>query len=129
MTLTDADMPPYAGRMTSAEPANPTPDQERWTYGWSLLDQREPWANNNMFSQALRDLVATCLMARQEHRPTLDNIQQTIDQQLALAGNQQIPQYWTNTFFREPPQPRPPEDTESVNNIDPFRDYETGEAL
>lgn len=129
MTLTDSDIPPYAGRMTSAEPANVTPDQERWTYGWSLLDPREPWATNNMFSQGLRDLVAACLMAKQEHRPTLDNIQQVIDQQLAVAANQQVPQYWTTTFFREPPRPRPPPNTVDVNTIDPFWDYRTAEAL
>ncbi|KAG8163387.1 hypothetical protein KVR01_006684 [Diaporthe batatas] len=130
LTLLDPDMPPYAGRMTSAEPPNVTPTQERWTYGWSLLDPLEPWATNNMYSQALRDVVAECLMAKQEHRPTLNNLQQRITQQLAMAANQVIPQYWTNTFFREPRRPRqPPPDTADVDTIDPFWDYENAEAL
>lgn len=68
-------------------------------------------------------------MAKQEHRPTLDAIQTIITQQLAMPANQDVPQYWTNTFFREPRRPIPPEDTEDVNNIDPYWDYMEGVAL
>lgn len=121
MTLRDPDLPPYAGRMISEEPANPTTDQERWTYGWSLLDPAEPWTN--MYQQALIDLVARCLMAKQAHRPTLQQIQAIITAQLALPANQNVDAYWTNTFFSDPPPPRPPVDTENVNDIDPFWDY------
>ncbi|POS76787.1 hypothetical protein DHEL01_v204820 [Diaporthe helianthi] len=129
MTLVNPDLPPYAGRMTTAEPANPIPSQERWTYGFSLIDPREPWATNNMYSQALRDLVAACLMSKQEHRPTLNNIQQTINQQLAMPANQQIPQYYATTFFREPPPPTPPDITADLGTVDPFYDYEAAQAL
>lgn len=120
MTLIqDPDQPPYAGRMTSQEPPNPTPDQERWTYGWSLLDPNDPWST--MYQQPLLDLVARCLMAKQAHRPTLQNLQTTIDTELAASAA--VPAYWTNTFFLDPPPPRPPRDTENINNINPFWDY------
>ncbi|KAG6354492.1 hypothetical protein INS49_004509 [Diaporthe citri] len=127
MMLVDPDLPPYAGRMTSQEPANPTPDQERWTYGWSLLDPAEPWAN--LYQQSLIDLVARCLMAKQEHRPTLQQLQTVITQELALPANQNVPNYWTNTFFADPQPPRPPVDTENVNVIDPFWDYRKRKPL
>ncbi|KAJ0120639.1 hypothetical protein J7T55_015369 [Diaporthe amygdali] len=127
MTLMDPDQPPYAGRMASQEPPNSTPDQERWTYGWSLLDPAEPWAAQ--YQQSLIDLVARCLMAKQEHRPTLQQIQTVITQELTLPANQNVPAYWTNTFFREPRPPKPPEDTEDLSDIDPFRDFRTGRAL
>lgn len=127
MTLIDPDLPPYAGRMTSQEPANPTPDQERWTYGWSLIDPAESWANR--YQQPLFDLVARCLMAKQEHRPPLQQIQTIITQQLALPANQNVPVYWTNTFFREPKPPRPPGDTENISNVDPFWDYKKRRPL
>lgn len=122
MTLIqDPDWPPYAGRMATEEPPNPTPDQERWTYGWSLLNPNDPWSN--MYQQSLRDLVARCLMAKQAHRPTLQQIQTTIDTELAMPANAAVPAYWTNTFFLDPPPPRPPVDTENISNIDPFWDY------
>lgn len=121
MTLTDPDLPPYAGRMTNQEPANPAPHKERWTYGWSLLDPSEPWSG--MYQQSLVYLVARCLMAKQAHRPTLQHLQTIITQQLALPTNQNVPAYWTNTFFSDPDPPRPPVDTENVNDIDPFWDY------
>lgn len=124
MMLVDPDRPPYAGRMTSQEPANPRPDQERWTYGWSLLDPNESWVD--MYQQSLIDLVARCLMAKQANRPTLQQIQTIITQELALPANQNVPAYWTNTFFLDPQPPIPPEDTENVNNIDPFWDYTEG---
>lgn len=125
--LVDPDIPPFAGRMTSQEPANPTPDQERWTYGWSLLDPAEPWTN--MYQQSLIDLVARCLMAKQEYRPTLQQIQTIITQELALPANLAVPNYWTNTFFADPQPPRPPVDTENISNIDPFWDYRKRKAL
>lgn len=129
MTLLDPDLPPYAGRMTSQEPANPAPDQERWTYGWSLLDPTEQW--NNQYQQGLIDLVARCLMAKQEHRPTLQQLQTAITVELALPANQDqnVDPYWTNTFFRDPPPPQPPPDTESLTSVDPFMDYVTMAAL
>lgn len=68
-------------------------------------------------------------MAKQHHRPSLDAIQQIIMQQLAMPANQNVPQYWTNRFFREPRRPRPPPDTENVNNIDPYWDYVEGDRL
>ncbi|KAG6361235.1 hypothetical protein INS49_009459 [Diaporthe citri] len=133
MTLAEPDFPPYAGRFKTDEPPNPTPDQERWTYGWSLLDNSDPdlaapqW--RGMYSPALRRLVARCLMAKQDHRPELQDIQARIDTALAQPHLQVVPPYWTNTFFREPPPPRPPRDTEDVNDIDPFWDYNRAQGL
>lgn len=111
--------------MTSAEPQALVPlpaDQERWTYGWSLLDPNEQWVTQ--YQPALTDLVAKCLMARQEFRPTLQQIQTVITQQLAVPANATVPAYWTDTFFGQPPRPHPPEDTEFVTRINPFWDYD-----
>ncbi|KAH8744670.1 hypothetical protein F5883DRAFT_722163 [Diaporthe sp. PMI_573] len=127
MTLLDPDFPPYAGRMTSQEPANPTPDQQHWTFGYALLDPADPWTAR--YQQSLIDLVARCLMAKQAHRPTLQQLQTIITQELALPANQNVPAYWTNTFFVDPQKPRPPVDTENINNIDPFWDYKKREKL
>lgn len=128
MTLMqDPDQPPYAGRMTSQEPPNPTPDQECWTYGWSLLDANDPWST--MYQQSLRDLVASCLMAKQAQRPTLQQIQTIIAAELGQPANAAVPAYWTNTFFLDPPPPRPPKDTENISNINPFWDYKNRTAL
>lgn len=124
MQLRDPDNPPWAGRMTSQEPAFPTPDQERWTYGWSLLDPVEPWLNR--YQRPLIDLVARCLMAKQEFRPTLQQIQTIITRELASANfpaNANVPPYWTNTFFAQPRLPQPPRSTEFAKPLDPFWDY------
>lgn len=133
MTLANPDSPPFADRMTSEEPpppaSGPLPaDQQRWTYGWSLLDPSEPWLNR--YQRPLIDLVARCLMARQEHRPTLQQIQAIVTAQLAAPpaapngpANANVPAYWTNTFFAQPPLPQPPRDTEFVADVDPFWDY------
>ncbi|POS81278.1 hypothetical protein DHEL01_v200328 [Diaporthe helianthi] len=115
----------WTGRMTSAEPQAPVPlpaHQERWTYGWSLLDPSEQWVTQ--YQPALTDLVAQCLMAKQEFRPTLQQIQTIIIQQLAVQANTDVPAYWTDTFFRQPPRPRAPEDTEFAARINPFWDYD-----
>lgn len=122
MTLIPTDQPPHAGRMTTEEPPAPVPGpQERWTYGWSLLDPTEQWLG--MYQRPLIDLVARCLMAKQELRPTLQQIQTIITQQLALPVNIAVPAYWTNTFFGQPPPPKPPQISEFVNELDPFWDY------
>ncbi|KAI7780758.1 hypothetical protein LA080_015549 [Diaporthe eres] len=126
MTLRNPDSPPYAGRMRSEEPPTPlgrTPpaNQQRWTYGWSLLDPTEPWLNK--YQRPLIDLVARCLMAKQEFRPTLQQIQAIVMQELANAANAAVPAYWTNTFFAQPRPPQPPRNTEFVEEIDPFWDY------
>lgn len=122
MTLRYPDLPPYAGRMASQEPPPPVPaDRERWTYGWSLLDPAEQWGG--IYQPALIDLVARCLMAKQEFRPTLQQIQNVITQQLALPANANVPAYWTTTFFGQPPTPKPPRVTEFVNELNPFWDY------
>lgn len=126
MTLRNPDSPPYAGRMTTEEPPAPVgrtvpANQQRWTYGWSLLDPAEPWLNK--YQRPLIDLVARCLMAKQEFRPTLQQIQTIVTQELASAANAAVPAYWTNTFFAQPRPPQPPRNTEFVEEIDPFWDY------
>lgn len=124
MTLRYPDLPPYAGRMVTQEPPPPVlPHQERWTYGWSLLDPAEPWLG--MYQQSLIDLVARCLMAKQEFRPDLQQIQNIITQQLAMPANANanVPAYWTTTFFGQPPTPKPPRVTEFVKDLEPFWDY------
>lgn len=133
MTLRNPDLPPYAGRMTSEEPPPPVggtvpSNQERWTYGWSLLDPAEPWLNR--YQRQLIDLVARCLMAKQEFRPTLQQIQTIITQQLgAPAAIANVPPPWTNTFFAQPPAPQPPRDTEFADPLDPFWDYRAHEPI
>jgi hypothetical protein len=76
-----------------------------------------------MYQRPLIDLVARCLMAKQEFRPTLQQIQTIITQQLALPVNAAVPAYWTNTFFGQPPPPKSPRISEFVNELDPFWDY------
>ena len=122
MTLAYPDLPPYAGRMASEEPPTPVPaDQERWTYGWSLLDPAEPWLNK--YQRPLIDLVARCLMAKQEFRPTLQAVQTIVTAELAAPANAAVPGRWTRTFFGQPRAPKPPRDTETVKVINPFWDY------
>lgn len=131
MTLCSPEYPPYAGRMTSEEPPPPAGgivpyNQQRWTYGWPLLDPNEPWLNR--YQRPLIDLVARCLMAKQEFRPTLQQIQTIITQELAspnFPANANVPAYWTNTFFRQPRLPQPPGITEFVKSLDPFWNYST----
>lgn len=129
MTLHDPNIPPYAGRMTAAEPAGVVPiDQQRWTYGWQLLDLTEPW--NALYQQPLINLVCRCLMAKQDHRPDLAQLQAMITANLALPANQTVPPIWTNTFFADPQPPTPPEETDiRRTDIDPFFDYRTGRGL
>ncbi|KAI3392688.1 hypothetical protein diail_5288 [Diaporthe ilicicola] len=130
MTLHDPDQPPYAGRMTTEEPPAPVPiDQQRWTYGWQLLDPAEPWWLP-LYQRPLVDLVCRCLMARQDFRPSLAQLQAIITANLALPANQNVPAFWTNTFFGDPQPPSPPEGTNTRRrDIDPFFDYRTGRAL
>lgn len=133
MTLRDPDLPPYAGRMTSEEGPPPVGgtvpvQQQRWTYGWSLLDSAEPWLNR--YQRQLIDLVARCLMAKQEFRPTLQQIQTIVTQQLgAPPPIANVPPIWTNTFFAQPPAPQPPRDTEFADPLDPFWDYRAHEPI
>lgn len=128
MTLCLPESPPSAGRMTTEEPVLPAgvpvpAPQERWTYGWSLLSPVEPWLGK--YQRPLIDLVARCLMAKQEFRPTLQQIQTIITAQLGIPGSvaATVPPYWTNTFFSVPRPPQPPRDTEFANPLDPFWDY------
>lgn len=132
MTLCNPDSPPYAGRMTTQEPAPPQggtvpAGQQRWTYGWSLLDPAEPWLGR--YQRPLIDLVARCLMARQEFRPTLQQVQAIVTQELANPANANVPPYWTNTFFAQPRLPAPPRAAANVSEVDPFWDYRTHKPI
>lgn len=112
LLLQEPDFPPVAGRMTSEEPAGvaydtvPTQDQ-RWTYGYRLIENTpEGQEHRDRFTPALCELVAKCLMHRQEHRPDLTQLQADV---AAALGNPvpPLPARVRRFFGNDPPMPVP----------------------
>lgn len=71
--------------MRSEEPAIVPPaadvpvQDQRWTYGYRLIaGDAEGQEYQQKFTPALCEAVAKCLMARQEHRPDLNQLQTAI---------------------------------------------------
>lgn len=61
-------------------PATDVPIQDqRWTYGYRLIaDDDEGREYQQKFTPALCEAIAKCMMARQEHRPDLNQLQADI---------------------------------------------------
>ncbi|KAI7780757.1 hypothetical protein LA080_015548 [Diaporthe eres] len=85
LLLQTPDFPAVAGRMKSEEPplvppATDVPIQDqRWTYGYRLIaDDDEGREYQQKFTPALCEAIAKCMMARQEHRPDLNQLQADI---------------------------------------------------
>lgn len=108
LLLQRPDFPPVAGRMESAEPPqfNPVPIRhQRWTYGYRLIeDSEEGDEYRARFSPLLCETIARCLMHRQEHRPTLVELQGIITNAL---GNPPppLPNDDVRNFFGSDVQP------------------------
>lgn len=135
------DFPAVAGRMRGEEPpfvapANDLPiEDQRWTFGYRLVedsaDAREYQRN---FSRVLCETVAKCLMARQEHRPDLNQLQTIITNAM---GNPvpPLPARVRRFFGSDAPPPVPwrnaytDVDLLSMNPFDPYPDDPEGEAV
>lgn len=100
-------------------------NQQRWNYGFKLVDP-DP---NNAQAQAIQarcgmhlcQVVTRCLMNNQEHRPTLQQLQDW-----ATAA-------WKTAVFGNPRAPTIPwqlnESGISNSDINPFMNYATGRAV
>lgn len=85
LLLQKPDFPPVPGRMKSEEPAIVPPaadvpyQDQRWTYGYRLIaEDDEGQEHRQKFTPALCETIAKCMMARQEHRPDLNQLQAAI---------------------------------------------------
>lgn len=152
MTFEHPQFPPVAGRMRADEPLGMAyglvpRNQQRWTFGFRLVDQ-DP---NNPQSAALRtkygnhlcEVVARCLMNKQAHRPTLQQLQDWAVAALTApwgggpppAGDTTTAGYaaWKAGIFGNPREPAIPWQLEhsGIRNtdIDPFWDYAQGEPI
>jgi hypothetical protein len=131
LLLQAPDFPPVAGRMLSAEPAPPPGgqvayDDQRWTYGYRLIENTpEGQEYQTRFTPLLCDTIARCLMAKQEHRPDLVTLQNTI---AGALGNPppRLPGTVRRFFGSDAPPPVPWYSTYSdadLAQIDPFDPY------
>lgn len=108
-------------------PATDVPIQDqRWTYGYRLIrNNAEGREYREKFTPALCELIAKCLMARQEHRPDLNQLQTAITNAL---GNP-LPRLDARVrrFFgaeATPPVPWRSAYTDvDLLNMDPFNPY------
>ena len=152
MTLQKPQFPPVAGRLVKDEPAG-VPyylvprDEQRWTYGYDLIDPdpENEWAQmlQGRYGMHLCEVVARCLMNKQEHRPNLQQLQDWITAELAppAGGGRppddsaaaRVPWGWRYLQFGNPPPPTASwgvADTGVENgDIDPFWDYDRGKQL
>lgn len=131
LLLQKPDTPAVAGRMRSEEPVGvpaaqvPYPDQ-RWTYGYRLIaNDREGLEYRNRFTPELCQTIAKCMMARQEHRPDLTQLQTDITNALGAAPPP-LPA-WVREFFGRDNPPRVPARAMytdvDLENMDPFNPY------
>lgn len=152
MTFEQPPFPPVAGRLRRDEPpgipyALVPRNRQRWTYGFKLVDP----SPNNAESQAIQarygnhlcEVVARCLMNKQEHRPTLQQLQDWATTALTPppgggpppAGSTATAVYagWKAALFGNPRAPTVPwrlKDTGFSNSdIDPFWNYARGEPI
>lgn len=138
MTMETPQFPSVAGRMTADEPLGMAyglvpKTQQRWTFGYKLVD-RDP---NNAQTQALQaqygihlcQVVARCLMNRQEHRPNLQQLQDWIMAALTPPAAP-VPAAWKAAWLGNPRPPRAPWQVVDAgtrnSDIDPFWDYGRG---
>lgn len=137
MLETEPDFPPVAGRMRSEEPPIIPPaidvpiQDQRWTYGYRLIEPGDAGDTyRNIFSQELCETVAKCMMARQEHRPDLNQLQAAIN---AAINPQQRLEARVRRFFGAEASPPVPwmgvwVDVD-LTQIDPFDPYPDGVGL
>lgn len=131
------DFPPIAGRMTSEEPAVVPPaldvpfEEQRWTYGYRLIadgDEGDEYRAN--FTPALCETIAKCMMARQEHRPDLTQLQADITNAIGNPPPRLDPR--VRRFFGSeatPPVPWRALYTDvDLQNMDPFDPYPAGNS-
>lgn len=128
LLLQEPDFPPVAGRMRSAEPPqfDPVPMRhQRWTYGYRLIaDNAEGQGYRQRFTPLLCETIAKCLMAKQEHRPNLIELQRII--RVAISDGPALPDAVRNFFGNDAPPPLPPFlDYTSFDfaTMDPFDPY------
>lgn len=132
LLLQTPDFPAVAGRMKREEPAIVPPatdvpiQDQRWTYGYRLIrNNAEGREYREKFTPALCEMIAKCLMARQEHRPDLNQLQTAITNAL---GNP-LPRLDARVrrFFgaeATPPVPWRSAYTDvDLLNMDPFNPY------
>ncbi|KAL1856316.1 hypothetical protein Daus18300_010801 [Diaporthe australafricana] len=132
------DFPPVAGRMTSEEPpgipeANVPRNEQRWTYGHDLIGPSMMSQQlRTQFSQPLCETVARCLMARQEHRPDLQQLQATVAAALGAAPQAPLLPLEVPAFFGNDPPPPPPWrmrfQTVDARDLDPWGAYSDEEG-
>lgn len=152
MTFEQPQFPPVAGRLAQDEPGGMPyglvpRNQQRWTYGFKLVDpdpvnvQAQAWQAR--YGTHLCEVVARCLMNRQEHRPSLQQLQNWITTAITPppgggdppGGSTQTALYggWRAVVVGDPPPPSVPWQLAQtgINNsdIDPFWDYRTGQPL
>lgn len=130
------DFPPVAGRMTSEEPpgiaAAAVPrDDQRWTYGHELIGpSMMGQALRTKFTPALCETVAKCLMARQEHRPDLQQLQAIITAALG-SPPPPLPAEVARFFGNDPAPPAPWRmrfQTVATQDLDPWGAYSDEEG-
>lgn len=129
LLLQEPDFPPVAGRMRSAEPPqwDPVPMRhQRWTYGYRLIaDDAEGQGYRQRFTPLLCETIAKCLMAKQEHRPNLIELQRIITGAIS-NGPARLPDAVRN-FFGDDAPPAVPRfldytrfDLETMDPFDPY---------
>lgn len=117
--------------MRSEEPAPIPPavnipyEEQRWTYGYRLIaNNAEGQAIRARFTPALCETIAKCMMARQEHRPDLSQLQTDISN--ALNPLPRLPRTVRRFFGSDAPPPvawLSEYSDVDIQNMDPFDPY------
>ncbi|ROV92956.1 hypothetical protein VMCG_09010 [Cytospora schulzeri] len=146
MTFTQPQFPPVAGRLAKDEPPGMpyglvARSEQRWTYGFRLVDPDPANASAQEFKERygsrLCEVVARCLMNKQAHRPSLQQLQDWITTAITPppgggdppGGSTATALYagWKRTVFGNPPFPKVPRRVSQTRlgnmDIDPFWDY------
>ncbi|KUI66988.1 hypothetical protein VM1G_02307 [Cytospora mali] len=126
MTFEEPQFPPVAGRFTKDEPGGMAYGlvprrQQRWTYGYKLVDpdpaNEQTQELQTRYGTHLCEVVARCLMNKQEHRPNLQQLQDWVTAELspppgggpppADSPAAPVPARWKADMLGNPPRPRP----------------------
>ncbi|KUI57802.1 hypothetical protein VP1G_05087 [Cytospora mali] len=152
MTFEEPQFPPVAGRFTKDEPGGMAYGlvprrQQRWTYGYKLVDpdpaNEQTQELQTRYGTHLCEVVARCLMNKQEHRPNLQQLQDWITAELtpppgggpppADSPAAPVPAGWKADMLGNPPRPRPGWRVATTgwsnSTVDPFWNYGNNKSI